>query len=122
MNAPPTSIDAYIAAQAPGVQPILQQIRAIVREEAPSAKEAISYRIPAFLQGAALIYFAAFKKHIGIYPPVQGDAALLEALARYRGPKGNLAFPLAETMPYALIRRVARQLARENAARGRPAK
>ena len=112
------SIDDYIAAQASAVQLILQRIRAIVREEAPAAQEAISYRIPAFLQGGALLYFAAFKKHIGIYPPVQGDAALLEALAPYRGPKGNLSFPLADAMPYELIRRVARQRVKENAALG----
>jgi uncharacterized protein YdhG (YjbR/CyaY superfamily) len=120
VNAPPasvSSIDDYIAAQVPAVQPILQNIRAIVREAAPDANEAISYRIPAFImQGRALFYFAAFKKHIGIYPPVSGDAALLEALAPYRGPKGNLSFPLAEAMPYELIRRVARQRVQDNAA------
>jgi uncharacterized protein YdhG (YjbR/CyaY superfamily) len=116
VNAPPASIDDYIAAQVPAVRPILKKIRALVREEAPDAKEAISYRIPAFMQGGALFYFAAFKKHIGIYPPVSGDAALLEALAPYRGPKGNLSFPLAQAMPYELIRRVARQRVQENAA------
>ena len=111
------NIDDYIAAQMPAVQPILRKIRAIVREEAPDSQEAISYRIPAFMQGGALVYFAAFKKHIGIYPPVRGDAALLDALAPYRGEKGNLSFPLAQAMPYELIRRVARQRVEENAAR-----
>lgn len=119
MDAPPASIasiDHYIAAQPPEVQPILQKIRAIVREEAPDAQETISYRIPAFMQCGALFYFAAFKKHIGIYPPVSGDAALLKALAPFRGEKGNLSFPLADAMPYELIRRVARQRVNENAA------
>lgn len=108
------SIDAYIAAQASAVQPILERIRAIVREEAPQAVETISYRIPTFMHGGVLFYFAAFKKHIGIYPPVHGDAALLEALAPYRGDKGNLSFPLGQDMPYELIRRVARQRVGEN--------
>lgn len=108
------SIDDYIAAQAGGVQPILQRIRAIVREEAPAAQETISYRMPALRLGGVLLYFAAFKKHIGIYPPVRGDAALLRALATYRGEKGNLSFPLAEAMPYELIRRVARQRVKES--------
>ena len=116
-GATPASIDAYIAAQASAVQPMLQRIRAIVREEAPQAVQAISYRIPAFKQGGVLIYFAAFSKHIGVYPPVQGDAALLEALAPYRGPKGNLSFPLDQDMPYELIRRVARQRVLDNAAK-----
>ena len=115
--AAPANIDDYIAAQVPSVQPILRKIRAIVRDEAPDAQEAISYRIPAFMQGGVLIYFAAFKKHIGIYPPVRGDAALLDVLAPYRGDKGNLSFPLAQAMPYELIRRVARQRVEENAAR-----
>jgi len=115
-TAAPASIDNYIAAQASAVQPILQQIRAIVREEAPGAEETISYRIPAFMQGGALFCFAAFKKHIGIYPPVRSDAALLEALAPYRGPKGNLSFLLADDMPYELILCVARQRVKENAA------
>jgi uncharacterized protein YdhG (YjbR/CyaY superfamily) len=56
-------IDDCIAAQASAVQPILQRILAIVREEAPDAKEAISYRFPAFMQGGALIHFAAFRSH-----------------------------------------------------------
>lgn len=113
-GAAPAGIDDYIAAQTSAVQPILRRIRAIVREEAPNAVEAISYRIPAFMLGGALFYFASFKKHIGIYPPVRGDAALLQALAPYRGEKGNLSFPLAEAMPYELIRRVARQRVKEN--------
>jgi uncharacterized protein YdhG (YjbR/CyaY superfamily) len=117
VDAPANSIDDYIAAQAGAAQPILQTIRAIVREEAPAATEAISYRMPAFMQGGALIYFAAFKKHIGVYPPVSGDAALLTALAPYLGPKGNLLFPLAKAMPYELIRRVVRRRVQENAAR-----
>ncbi len=108
------SIDDYIAAQASAVQPILHRIRAIVREEAPDARQTISYRMPAFMLGGALIYFAAFKKHIGIYPPVHGDAALLQALAPYRGDKGNLSFPLDQAVPYELIRRVARQRVEEN--------
>ena len=111
------SIDDYIAAQAGAVQPILQRIRAIVREEAPAAQETISYRMPALRLGGVLLYFAAFKKHIGIYPPVRGDAALLRALAPYRGEKGNLSFPLAEAMPYELIRRVARQRVKESASK-----
>ena len=53
-----------------------------------------------------LIHFAAFKKHIGLYPPVRGDASLMRAVNPYAGPKGNLQFPLDKPIPYALIRRV----------------
>ena len=101
-------IDEYVAQAPPATRPILQKIRAIVREEAPGAEERISYRMPAFFQSGAIIYFAPFTHHIGMFPPVKGDAALEKALAKYRGEKGNLRFPLDEPMPYPLIRRVVR--------------
>lgn len=100
------AVDAYIAAAPAPVQPILQKIRSLVRRLAPTAEEVISYRMPAFKQDGMLIYYAPFKAHIGIFPPVQGDAALEADLAPYRGPKGNLRFPLDGKMPYALIARV----------------
>ena len=109
----PDPIDDYIAAAAPAAQPILTRIRAAVREAVPDATEYISYRLPALRARKVFFYFAAFKKHIGIYPPVKGSATLQKRLARYRGPKGNLQFPLDEPMPYALIAQVAKTLARE---------
>ena len=110
---PPDPIDDYIAAAAPAAQPILTRIRAAVREAVPDATECISYQMPALRVRKVFFYFAAFKKHIGIYPPVKGSATLQKRLAPYRGPKGNLQFPLDEPMPYALIAQVAKTLARE---------
>lgn len=111
-------IDEYIAQAAPATRPILRRIRAIVREEAPLAEERISYRMPAFFHGGAIVYFAPFTHHVGMFPPVKGDAALEKALAKYRGDKGNLRFPLDEPIPYPLIRRVVR--ARLKALRAKP--
>jgi uncharacterized protein YdhG (YjbR/CyaY superfamily) len=102
----PESIDSYIAGFPSKVQSILKKIRSTVRKAAPDAKEKISYRMPAFFQDGVLIYFAGFKNHIGVFPPVRGDAKLMKDLAPYRGPKGNLKFPLDEPMPYDLIRRI----------------
>jgi uncharacterized protein YdhG (YjbR/CyaY superfamily) len=107
-----TSIDAYIAEAAPEAQGILQEIRRVVKTAVPDASETISYGVPAFKQKRVFIYFAAFKKHIGVYPPVQGDEALQAALRPYRGgEKGNLKFPLNQPIPYDLIYRVAEALA-----------
>jgi uncharacterized protein YdhG (YjbR/CyaY superfamily) len=112
------NIDEYIAAFQPEVQAMLEKIRATIQKAAPEAEEKISYQMPAFtLDGGDLIYFAAFKKHIGIYPPVKGDKGLNQELARYRGEKGNLKFPLDEPIPYALIRRVADFRVKEHLAR-----
>src|SRR3954451_2644445 len=82
------TIDGYIASYPPDVRAVLSRIRRTVRAAAPDAEEAISYRIPAFRQNGMLVYFAAFKNHIGFFPPVRGDARLQKALAHYAGPKG----------------------------------
>ena len=110
-------IDDYIAGCPRAVQPILRKIRAIVKEEAPAASEKISYRMPAFFLEGALIYYAPFTHHIGIYPPVKGDAKLNKLLARHRGEKGNLKFALDEPIPYELIRQVVQSRVREQQAR-----
>lgn len=101
-----TTIAEYIAACPPPVRPILEKIRGLVAAVAPEAVERISYGMPAFSQNGMLIYFAAFKQHIGVYPPVRGDEKLNKDLATYRGEKGNLKFPLNQPMPYPLIKRV----------------
>jgi len=100
------TIDDYIEACPRNVQSILQRIRRIVQDAAPEAVEVISYRMPAFKLNGIVIYFAAFKNHIGIFPPIKGDPKLAKALEGYTGPKGNLRFPMDEPIPYGLIKRV----------------
>ena len=92
-KSPPT-IDEYIAGFPPSVQQILQNIRAIVHEAAPAAQETIKYKMPTFTLQGNLVFFAAFKKHIGFYPPVAGDAQFKKELAPYEGPKDSLIFPV----------------------------
>ena len=116
MAAPPHSVDAYIATFPPEVQAILRKVRATVVAAAPDAHEIISYRMPALRQHGVLVYYAAFKNHIGFYPPIKGDARLEQASARYAGAKGNLRFPLDEPIPYPLIARLTQLRARQDAA------
>ncbi len=105
-NNAPTSISEYISAFPPAVQAILERIRKTIRTAVPEARETISYRMPAFRLDGILLYFAAFKSHVGVYPPVSGDRALERALSPYAGPKGNLKFPLDQPIPYDLIARI----------------
>jgi len=102
----PTDIDGYISHFPADVQAVLQEVRATIRRAAPDAEEVISYQMPAFRQHGILVYFAAWKKHVGFYPPISGDKAIEKAVARYAGPKGNLQFPLDEPMPLELIERI----------------
>ena len=105
---------AYLAALQPAQARALRKVLAIVRKTVPGAKPVISYGIPAFRQDRVFIFCAAFKRHIGVYPPVR-DAALRLQVKPYANAKGNLAFSLDEALPLALIARVARMLARERA-------
>jgi len=104
--AAPTTVDEYIAAFPPEVRRILQRVRRVARAAAPEAREVISYRMPALKQNGVLVYFAAFKNHIGLYPPIKGDADIAKAIAPYAGEKGNLRFPFDEPIPYDLIARI----------------
>ena len=118
--AAPRTIDEYIAEFPPKVRAILRKVRATVHATVPAADEAISYRIPAFRLGGALVYFAAFQKHIGFFPPVRGDAKLKKALAPYAGAKGNLRFPYDRPIPYGLIRKIVKLRAKQNLAKAAP--
>lgn len=113
----PVSVDEYIQGFSPEVQAILQRVRQVVREAAPDAQEVISYRMPAVKQNGVLVYFAAFKNHIGLYPPITGDARIQKAIAPYAGEKGNLRFPLDKPMPYDLISRITALRVRQDAAK-----
>mgnify|MGYP000970370992 CR=1 FL=1 len=110
----PTDIDGYISKFPADVQAVLRDVREAIRRAAPEAGETISYQMPAFRQHGILVYFAAWQKHIGLYPPISGDTDLEKAVARYAGPKGNLQFPLDEPMPLALIERIVKLRVRQD--------
>jgi uncharacterized protein YdhG (YjbR/CyaY superfamily) len=115
----PETIDEYNAGFPPEKRAILEKIRTTIRNAAPDAKEVISYRMPTFMQNGVLVHYAAFKNHIGVYPPVSGDPELEAALARYAGEKGNLRFPLDEPIPYDLIARIVKHKLKRNEAKKR---
>jgi uncharacterized protein YdhG (YjbR/CyaY superfamily) len=110
----PKSVDDYIAAFPPEVRTMLERIRLTIGNAAPDAQETLSYQIPTFNLNGALVHFAAFKNHIGFYPPVKGDARLEKAISRYAGEKGNLRFPLDQPIPYRLIERIVKLRVKQN--------
>ena len=116
----PEDVERYIATCAPEVRAVLRQLRATVKRAAPpETEETISYRMPAFKLHGTLVYFAAFKNHIGMFPPIRGDAKLKAAVAKYAGPRGNLKFPLDQPFPYALVTRIVKFRVKQNLAKAR---
>ncbi|MGE0313400.1 MAG: iron chaperone [Lautropia sp.] len=116
MNAVPATVDEYIEGFPADIQAVLRAVRVTVRQAAPSAEERISYRMPALFRHGAVVYFGAFKRHLGLFPPVE-DPALLAQAARYVGPKGNLQFPYDEPIPHRLIAAVVQARLRANSAK-----
>lgn len=104
----PQTVDAYIDAQEESVRPRLRRLRAVIREAIPEAEERISWSMPTFWKGKNLIHFAAFKKHIGIYPGAEATALFAEKLAGFDVSKGTIRIPHDRELPEALIREIAR--------------
>jgi uncharacterized protein YdhG (YjbR/CyaY superfamily) len=104
----PINFDDYISRFPENIQRILEELRQRIRSVAPEAQEVISYGIPAFKQKGILVYFGAWQNHIGFYPPVSGDPELESDARPFAGPKGNLQFPINETIPYELVERIVR--------------
>jgi uncharacterized protein YdhG (YjbR/CyaY superfamily) len=108
------TIDEYIKSFPDDIQIILKKIRETIRKAAPEATETISYQMPAFKLNGNLVWFAAFKNHIGFYPIPSGIEAFKEEVSPYATGKGTLQFPLDKPIPYDLIEKIVTFRAKEN--------
>ena len=108
-------IEEYIKKYPKSIQELLQEIRATIRRIAPSAEESISYGMPAYkLYGKPLVYFAAYKNHIGFYATPTGHSAFAKELSKYKQGKGSVQFPLDQAMPLYLISKIVKYRVKEN--------
>ena len=101
-----TNIDEYIRGFPEHTGKLLIQLREIIRNAAPEAQEVISYQMPAFKQKGILVYFAAYKNHIGFYPTASGVEAFKDELSPYKCSKGIIQFPLDRPLPVGLITKI----------------
>ena len=109
------SVDDYIKTFPNEIQSILNKIRTIIHERAPEAVESISYGMPAYkINGKPLVYFAAFKNHIGFYATPSGHTNFKKALSKYKQGKGSVQFPLNAPIPYDLIGEIVAFKSKEN--------
>lgn len=110
----PENIDEYIACYPVDIQIILQQLRSAIKKAAPGALEVISYGMPAFKLNGILVWFAAYAKHIGLYPTASGIEVFKKELAKYKSAKGSVQFPLNEPLPLKLITEIVQFRVAEN--------
>ena len=115
MNKSINSVEEYIADFPKEIQTILKEIRATIKKSAPEAEESISYGMPAYkLNKKPLVYFAAFKNHIGFYATPTGHAAFADELSKYKQGKGSVQFPIDAPMPLDLMARIVKFRVEEN--------
>jgi uncharacterized protein YdhG (YjbR/CyaY superfamily) len=100
------NIDEYITAFPEDIRELLEQMRMTIQKAAPKTVEVISYGMPAFKQHSVLVYFAAYKGHIGFYPTGSGIEAFKKEIAAYKSSKGAVQFPLDKPLPVRLIRQM----------------
>ena len=101
------NIDEYCKNFPKDIQQLLAQLRATIREMCSEATENISYGMPAFkLNNKPLVYFAAYKNHIGFYPGASPIEAFKNELKNYHTSKGAIQFPLDRPIPLALIKNI----------------
>ena len=102
----PKTVDEYLYNFPEAVQYLLEELRETIKQAAPEAVEVISYQMPAYLQEGKLVYFAAYKNHIGFYPTPSGIAAFKDELAAFNCSKGTVQFPIDKPLPLDLIARI----------------
>jgi uncharacterized protein YdhG (YjbR/CyaY superfamily) len=112
------TVAEYFAALSNPQKERLQELREVIRQTAPQAEEVISYSMPAFKSdGALLVWYAAFKNHIGLYPKASAIVAFKKELGGYKTSKGAIQFQIGKKIPAALVKKIVKFRLKEIAAR-----
>jgi len=115
-------VDAYIASAPEAVQPMLRELRAVIKEAAPEASERISYGMPDYEDHGPLANFAGYKKHVGLYGVIHQDSEIAEEAKEYLESRSTLRFPVGRPLPVALIKKAVAARVAANRAGDRPVK
>ncbi|MDQ6884498.1 MAG: DUF1801 domain-containing protein [Candidatus Dormibacteraeota bacterium] len=107
-------VDGYIAEAPAAVQPMLRQLRQLIKSAAPKAEERLSYGMPFYKYRGRLIYFAAHKTHVGVYPVGRAKTVYAKELKPYLAEKETLRFPIGKRLPVTLIKKVVTERVKEN--------
>lgn len=112
-------VDAYIAAAPKAVQPLLNQLRQVIKTAAPQAKEKISYGMPSYEHHGRLAYFAGYERQVGLYGVAHVASEHDEDVTKYLEHRSTLRFPVGQELPVALIRRLIKARVEQNEAEKR---
>ena len=114
----PETVDQYIAAFPADVKKRIQQLRKTIKAAAPKADELISYQMPGYKYFGMLVYFAAYKNHIGFYPGAGGVLEFYKKLSSFKSAKGSVQFPNDRPIPYEVISKIVKFRVKQNEEKG----
>lgn len=100
------TVEEYISGFPHQTQKKLRELRKIIHQFAPEAKEGISYGMPAYKGKSVLFYFGGFKAHVSFFPTAKGIIPFKKELSKYKTSKGTIQFPIDEDLPIELIKRI----------------
>ena len=107
-------VDAYIADQPKQIQPLLEKLRATIKKAAPGSEESISYGMAAYKMAGPLVYFGAFKAHIGFFPTPSAVVHFSQQLTKYQTAKGTVHFEFDKPIPVKLVTEMVKFRIQEN--------
>ena len=113
------TVAEYFSAFPASTKKVLMKMRETIRQAAPQAEELISYNMPAFKLHGVLVYYAAYKSHIGFYPTASPMKAFKEELADYKTSKGAIQFPIEKAIPTNLVKKIVKFRINENLEKAR---
>ncbi len=114
MNKAVKNVDEYIAGFPKETQSLLKQMRTTIQKAAPDAEETIGYGMPAYKYHGPLVYFAAYKNHIGFYATPTGHAAFKKELSIYKEGRGSVQFLSDKPLPLSLVTKIVKFRVKEN--------
>ena len=100
------TVEEYLSDLPANTRIILEGLRKTIKQVVPKAEEVISYNMPAFKQGAVLVYYAANKAHTGFYPTPGPLKAFAEELSVYKSSKGAVHFPYDKKIPTTIVKKM----------------
>jgi len=107
------TVDDYIDILPEDVQEKMQSLRNAIREAAPAASEVISYKMPAFKMNNILVWYGAFKNHVGFFPTAEAIEVFKKELSQYKASKGTIQFPFEKPLPLALVKKIVKYRVKE---------
>lgn len=116
------TVDEYLANIPAEAVESVERLRTVIREIVPDAEEVISYDMPGFKKGAMLVWYAAWKQHIGFYPTAAPIEIFKEELSAYKTSRGAIQFPIDKPIPVRLVKKIVKMRLEDVAAKSKKVK